>query len=135
MPLDPETKRYPLVIRKLGNLGDTPKVDVARIPANEAYLSILRVVSKVLSMRDIIEEFIACKCFPVMENWTVSSWAPPEKEAYGLPMPNFSEVFRLQKEHEFFFCEGLITSVFGLQKLMSRRWRPAPMISSVRLRD
>ena len=113
VPLDPETKHHPLFVRKLGNLGDTPKVDVARIPANEAYLGIFRGVSKVLSMRDIIEEFVACSCFPVRENWTVSSWAPSEKEFYGLPMPNFSEVFGLQKEHEFFF-EGLITSVFGL---------------------
>ena len=64
VPLDPETKRHPLVVRKLSNLGNTPKVDVARIPANEAYMTVLRGVSKVLSMRDITEEFIACGCFP-----------------------------------------------------------------------
>src|SRR6185312_2029267 len=33
VPLDPEMKRHPLVVRKLGNLGDTPKVDVAHVPA------------------------------------------------------------------------------------------------------
>jgi hypothetical protein len=67
VPLDPETKRHPLVVQKLGNLGNTPKVDVARIPANEAFMTVLREVSKVLSMRDIIEEFIACRCFPLRE--------------------------------------------------------------------
>ena len=103
VPLDPETKRHPLVSRKLGSLDDTPKVDVARVSANEAYLTILRGVSKVLSMRNLTEEFVACGCFPVREGWTVSSWAPPEKEVYGLPMPNFSEVFGLQKECVFFY--------------------------------
>ena len=83
-------------------MGDTPKVDVARVSANEEYLGILRGVSKVLSMRDITEEFVTCGCFPVRETWTVSSWAPSEKEVYGLPMPNFSEVFGLQKERDFF---------------------------------
>jgi hypothetical protein len=43
-----------LVVQKLGNLGDTPKVDVARIPSNEAFMTVLRVVSKVLNMRDKI---------------------------------------------------------------------------------
>ena len=42
VPLDPETKHHPLVVQKLGNFGDTPKVDVARIPANEAFMTVLR---------------------------------------------------------------------------------------------
>ena len=96
-------KRHPLVTRKLGNLGDTPKVDVARVRDNEAYMTILRGVSKVLSLCDITEEFVACGCFPLREGWTIFSWAPPKKEVYGLPMPNFSEVFGLQKECECFF--------------------------------
>ena len=78
------------------------KVDVPRVSANEAYLTILRGVSKVLSMHDLTEEFVACRCFPVRESWTVSSCDPPEKEVYGLPIPNFSEVFGVQKECEFF---------------------------------
>ena len=105
VPLDPEMKRHPLVVRKLGNLGNTSKMDVARIPDNEAYMTVLRGVSKVLSMRDITEEFITCGCFPLREGWTISSWAPSEREVYGLPMPNFSEVFGLRKERKFFFCE------------------------------
>ena len=91
-----------MVSRKLGNLGNTPKVVVPRVSTNEAYLPILRGVSEVLSMRDLTEEFVTCGCFPVREGWTVSSWAPPEKEVYGLPIPNFSEVFGVQKECEFF---------------------------------
>ena len=114
VPLDPETKRHPLVTRKLGNLGDTPKVDVAHVSANEAYLTVHRGVSKVLSMRDLTEVFIACGCFPVREGWTVSSWALPRKEVYGLPMPNFSEVFGLQEECEFFYRRPENFS-FGLQ--------------------
>ena len=105
VPLDPTMKRHPLVIRKLGNMGDTPKVDVDRVPANEAYLATLHGVSKVLSMHNITEEFVACGCFPVRGGWTVSSWAPAEKEDYGLPMPNFSEVFGLQKECVFFLLK------------------------------
>ena len=112
VPLDPETKRHPLVVRKLGNLGNTPKVDVARIPANEAYMTVLHGVTKVLSMRDITEEFVACGCFPLREGWSISSWAPSEREVYGLPMPNLSEVFELRKERKFFFARTLRTFVF-----------------------
>jgi hypothetical protein len=112
VPLDPETKHHPLVVQKLGNLGDTPKVDVARIPANEAFMTVFREVSKVLSMRDIIEEFVACGCFPLREGCTISSWAPSEREVYGLPMPNFSEVFGLRQERKFFFARTIITFVF-----------------------
>ena len=97
-----------MVTRKLGNLGDTPKVDVSREPANEAYLAILREVSKVLSMRDITEEFVVCRCFPVKEGWSVPSWAPPEKEVYELPMPNFSEAFGTEFEFFFLFFEDMI---------------------------
>ena len=45
---------------------------MARTPSNEAYLSILRGVSKVLSMRDLTEVFIACGCFLVREGWSVT---------------------------------------------------------------
>ena len=105
MPLDPATKRHPLVTQKITNLGDTPKVDAGRVLANEAYLSILREVSKALSMRDIMEEIVACGCFPMKVFWVVASWAPEEKEVYGLPMPNFSKVFGLRKERKFYFAK------------------------------
>ena len=104
VPLDPETKRHPLVTRKITKLGDTLKVDV-HVPANEAYLSILREVSKTLGMRDITEEFVTCGCFPVREGWAVTSWASEEKEAYGLPMPDFGTIFGLRKESKFFFVK------------------------------
>ena len=105
VPLDPAMKRHPLVTWKITNLGETPKVDMDHVPAHEAYLSILREVSKALGMHDITEEFVACGCFPMKEGWTMTSWAPEEKEVYGLSMPNFSEVFRLRKEREFFFTK------------------------------
>jgi len=132
VPFDPATKRHPLVIRKIANLGDTPKVDVDRVPANEAYLSILREVSKVLVMRDIMEKFVACRCFPMREGWAVSTWAAADKEVYGLPMPNFTEVFKLWKERKFFLKGfGLKISLFGFQSSMPTRWRPAPTRFSV----
>ena len=41
VPLGPTTKRHQLVVRKIDNLGDTAKLEVERVPANEAYLSVL----------------------------------------------------------------------------------------------
>jgi len=60
-------------------------------------MTVLHEVSKVLSMRDITEEFVACECFPLRDSWTISSWAPSEREVYGLPMPNFSKAFGLRQ--------------------------------------
>jgi hypothetical protein len=77
--IDLSTKRHPLVTKRIGNLGDTPKVDVDCVPANEAYLSILREVSKIFRVCDITEEFVACGCFPMRDGWAISSWAPEEK--------------------------------------------------------
>ena len=97
VPLDPVTKRRPLVVKKIANLGETPKVEVERVVENEGYLSILREVSKTLGVCDVTEEFAACGCFPVKEGWSVSSWAPEEKRAFGLPTADFGEAFQLRK--------------------------------------
>ena len=106
VPLDPTMKCHPLVTKRITNLGDTPKVDVDRVPANEAYLSILREVLKVFEVHDITEEFVACGCFPMRDGWIVSSWALEEKQVCELPMPDFSKVFGLHKEHEFFLAKS-----------------------------
>ena len=44
---------------------------------------------------------------------------------FGLPMPNFNKVFGLWKELKF-FLRRTENSVFGLQLLMPKKWRPSP---------
>ena len=55
-------------------------------------------VSKLFSTRDIVKEYVACKCFPIREVWSITSWAGREKRVGGLPMPNFSTSFGITKE-------------------------------------
>ena len=55
VPLDSTMKCHPLVVRRIGNMGDTPKVDVERVAVNEMYRSVLREVSKLLGIRGITE--------------------------------------------------------------------------------
>ena len=100
VPLDLVTKRHPLVVKNIGDLGDTPSVELERLPEHEAYLSVLWEVSKAFSMRDITEEYVACGCFPVKAGWTIPSWLPEEKWVNGIPVPDFAEAFQLRKERE-----------------------------------
>ena len=44
VPLDPVMKCHPLVVKRIENLGDTPKLEVGRVLENEVYLSVLREV-------------------------------------------------------------------------------------------
>jgi len=90
--------RHPLVTKKIGNLGEMPKLDVGRVPANEGYLSVLHEVSKHLGIRDITEDFVACGCFPMKEGWTITSWALVEKNFFGLAMPDFCFMNFLQNQ-------------------------------------
>ena len=46
---------------------------------------------------------MACKCFPVREGWSISSWAGKEKRVGGLPKPNFSMSFGVTKDGELLF--------------------------------
>jgi len=62
--------------------GVPPVVEVdEKTPEQEALIAMLREVSKVFGAHDIIEEYVACKCFPVREGWSISSWAAEEKWA------------------------------------------------------
>jgi hypothetical protein len=103
VPLDQTSKSHPLVAKKIGTLGEMPKLDVDRVPANEGYLAVLHEVSKHFGMYDIIEEFVACGCFPMKVGWSISLWAPAEKHAFALAMPDFAEAFQLHKECKHFF--------------------------------
>ena len=95
VPLDAAMKSHPLVVKEIGPLGEPPVVEVdEKTPEQEALIAMLREVSKVFRTRDIVEEYIACKCFPIREGWSVSSWAGKERRIGGLPMPNFSTCFQ-----------------------------------------
>ena len=64
----------------------------------KAHVAMLREVSKVFSTRDIVVEYIAFKCFPIHEGWSITSWAGREKRVGGLSMPNFSTSFEIAKD-------------------------------------
>ena len=64
----------------------------------KAHFVMLREVSKLFSTRDIVEEYAACKFFPVRKGWSITSWAGREKHVGGLPMPNFSTSFGITKD-------------------------------------
>ena len=98
------TKSHPLVVKEIGPLGEPLVVEVyERTPEQQALIAMLREVSKVFETRDIVEEYVACKCFPVRKGWSISSWAAEEKWVGGLPMPNFSTSFGITKDGELFF--------------------------------
>ena len=69
-----------------------------KTPEQEALIKMLHEVSKVFGTRDIVEEYVACKCFPVREGCTISSWAAEEKRMGGIPKPNFSTSFGITKD-------------------------------------
>ena len=94
------TKSHPLVVDSIHNLEDTPDVVVDEKPEHEALISMLREVSKVFGTRDIVEEYTACRCFPVREGWSITSRAAEDKWVGGIPMPNFATSFGIEKEGE-----------------------------------
>jgi hypothetical protein len=71
--LDPETKTHPVVIDHIPALGEVPKVASHARAEDEALFALLRKLSKTFSTRDLIEEFVACSCFPVRAGWMISS--------------------------------------------------------------
>lgn len=98
--LDESSQTHPLVVKEIGFLPEQPlsvEVDEGTEEA-KAHVAMLREVSKLFSTRDIVEEYVACKCFPFREGWSITSWAGREKRLGGLPMPNFSTSFGITKE-------------------------------------
>ena len=100
VPLDGSSRTHPLVVKEFGFLPEqTPSVEVDEgTEEAKAHIAMLREVSKLFSTRDIVEEYVACKCFPVREGWSITSWAGREKRLGSLPMPNFSTSFGITKE-------------------------------------
>ena len=100
VPLEGSSGTHPLVVKEIGFLPEQPlsvEVDEGTEEA-KAHVAMLREVSKLFSTRDIVEEYVACKCFPVREGWSITSWAGREKCVGGLPMPDFSTSFQITKE-------------------------------------
>jgi len=64
----------------------------------KAQVAMLCEVSRLFSTRDIVEEYVACKCFPIREGWSITLWAGREKRVGGLLMPNFSTSFEITNE-------------------------------------
>ena len=93
--LDPTTETHPLVINHIPALGDVPKVASHARAEDEALLALLRKLSKTFSTRDVVEEFIACGCFPVKADRAISGWLVEDRWIEGIPVPDFATVFSL----------------------------------------
>ena len=104
------TKTHPLVIDHIPALGEVPKVTSHARAEDEARFTLLRKLSKTFSTRDLIEEFVACSCFPVRAGWTISSWLTEDRWIEGIPVPDFVFIFSLRADREFSFlafsCRG-----------------------------
>jgi len=127
--LDSVTRTHPLVVDHISDLGDVPKASSNVRTEDEALLALLRKLSKTFSTRDLVEEFVACGCFPVKAGWSVSSWLAEDRWIEGIPVPDFATVFNLRSDREFSNMISLRkcnASCFCLQLLLPRRCRGGP---------
>lgn len=135
MNLDTDTKSHPLVTNRIRELGETPRIEVTNADEHSAFVAMLRSVSKVFSTRDLMEEYVACCCFPLKVSWTVSQWLPKERWVGDIPVPNFATSFKLKKTsmRSAASLPMLFTSLsysWSLQTSIQSPWRPGPMTSS-----
>ena len=99
-------KTHPLVVDRIAALGDVPKAACHVRVEDEVLLALLQKLSKTFSTRDIIEEFIACGCFPIRVGWDISSWLAEDRWIEGIPMPDFASVFDLRTDREFSYLSS-----------------------------
>ena len=99
--LDPNTKTHPLVIDHVPALGEVPKVVCHVRAEDEPLLALLRKLSKTFSTRDVIEEIVACGCFPIRVGWDISSWLAEDHWIEGILVPDFAAVFSLRADRKF----------------------------------
>ena len=104
--LDPTTRTHPFVVDSIAALGDVPKAACHVRAEDEVLLSLLRKLSKAFNTGDIIEEFVACGCFPVRAGWDISSWLAEDRWIEGIPVPNFVTVFSLRPDREFLYLSS-----------------------------
>jgi hypothetical protein len=105
--LDPVTKTHPLVIDHIPALGDVPKVASRARAEDEVLLALLRKLSETFGTWDLIEEFIACGCFPIRAGWTISSWLTEDRWIEGISIPDFVTIFSLRADREFSFLVSI----------------------------
>ena len=91
-----------LWVEKIPFLSKTPVVAPPDTTEANAFVALLRVVTKSFSTRDHVKEFSTCQCFAIREGWVVSSWAPEEKWIEDILMPDFMESFGLHRDGAFF---------------------------------
>jgi hypothetical protein len=99
--LDPTTETHPLIIDHIPALGNVPKVASHARAEDEALLALLRKLSKTFSTHNVIEEFVACGCFPIRAGWAISSWLAEDRWIEGIPVLDFVTVFNLRADHKF----------------------------------
>jgi hypothetical protein len=71
VPLDEATQSNPLVTDKIRNLGETSRVDIEDMEDRLAYVAMFREVSKVFGTRNLTEEYVACRFWPLKAGWLV----------------------------------------------------------------
>ncbi|RLM73059.1 hypothetical protein C2845_PM15G01960 [Panicum miliaceum] len=95
-PTDASGSPCSLVGKKVEALTKTcPSFDIEEKPEHRAFVSVLRDISKVFGTRDLTEEYVACKCWPLRVGWSVGEWG---NVAGGIPMLDFGKCFGLTKE-------------------------------------
>ncbi|RLN43305.1 uncharacterized protein C2845_PM01G19650 [Panicum miliaceum] len=54
-------------------------------------------ISKVFSTRDIFEEYVSYRCWPLKFGWAIRGWLPKDEWVEGIPTPDFVKSFNLKK--------------------------------------
>jgi hypothetical protein len=60
--LDEATQSHPLIVDRIQNLGETPRVDINDTEDRLAIVAMFREVLKVFGTRDLTEKYVACCC-------------------------------------------------------------------------
>ncbi|RLN12398.1 hypothetical protein C2845_PM09G13150 [Panicum miliaceum] len=95
--LDPESRSHPLVTDRIRNLDETPCLMAEEMEDHVRFVDLLRRILKVFSTRDIIEEYVACRCWPLKDGWSIKGWLPEDQWVEGISMPDFVKSFHLKK--------------------------------------
>ena len=98
----------PLWVERIPVLGKTPVVAALETTEANAFVALLREVTKNFSTRDLVEEFSACQCFPVQEGWPMTSWAPEERWIEGIPMLDFTACISIGRDGVFFWVYSML---------------------------
>ena len=83
---------------------------------HEAFFVMLCKVLKFFGTCNIVEELAAWQCFPMKAGWAIAAWLPEDWWVGGIPVPDFTALFNLQKHCKYcltpsslFVCLRLFT--------------------------